>query len=340
MIITVSNEPNNFAARVPVEYVGRAGRESFEVRSRYALDELGALYVSATPVGPLGDRHGTEYYHTTRTRHVEGNCYALDVVRIPVDSMGAPVPVKLPAPTHTPLFGIRIMSRAERDAYKANRSNRFGSRNRLWGKHRMGAPGKVGALMPLIAEIDPATDAEWLEGYTTHKGGRSWQALERLANMWAAHADLTPSAALAEVMIHVLDETYDGHERENKVMAELERTTYGAGKLFRPGYRWDIGYGIDCALRDDDSEHGFTVGIQIKPGSYFERGDLDHRLELLDKMDKARAHGVVVLMVNADEVLAGHKHTYTTEETRRILRKQSRLKSQQTDTTHNQGAAA
>lgn len=222
-------------------------------------------------------------------------------------------------PSFTPHYGIPVLNRNKRDYLKGTTD--FGRYNSLWGRYRMGSTASVGSVMELITTKAPTSQSAWEEIYFLSEAGRSLDQLESLAMHWSRVSGLIPEHALAHVMIHVIDETYDGYMREEKIRQILnEQHAEWKGLMFRPDYTYDTQYAIDLAVRDAGSQYGFTIGIQVKPSSYFRSGDVKHRLSVLDKHRKARKLGIEVYTIDADKSIAqGRPVLYSLEQVEAII---------------------
>lgn len=318
--------------RVPVAFAGRKRAGVLVLSNGCPLGDMmktagRRVIMEAIPVGADGREYPSEFYDVIEWADLLEGEYALT---IKARAEGAPVPAlqfSESAEVKRSRARVEALRRSERDAYKKDPRNCFGAYNSLWGQHYMGAARRVGRMMELIALARPADNAEWFEAYTRHPQGRTWAQIEAQAAEWqkiTERADsvrtLSPSEALTHHLIHILDETYDGYKREQDVIKKLETLgVFPAGSLFHPGHTWDANYAIDAAVRDNTAR-GFSVGVQVKPSSFFRHGDLDHRLAVCDKMERAQhEHGVTVYTVDADEVLAGSPTLYTVAEVRDIL---------------------
>ena len=172
--------------------------------------------------------------------------------------------------------GVEVWNYARREQMRASAS--FKSRNLLWTKstipgtpnHRFPAYSRVGKLMKELNKLQPTSYDEWAVHYLRHVC--SWDRLQMLAGEWWAFCQssgspISKEEALAEHIVHVLDESYEGYEAEQTARKALE--AYYSSPVKEPAYKWDADYAIDLIVEDRTAPDGFTLGFQIKPRSFF-----------------------------------------------------------------------
>lgn len=220
-----------------------------------------------------------------------------------------------PGRTHSPA-GIKIMTPAQRTYLKGTTYDR---KNSLWGKSGIGSTRSAGAVMELISDTHPSTIEEWTNIYTSDPRGRTWKQLDDMGAKWAKMANLSREEALAWVLIHIIDETFEGYKNEEEIRQIINRANLGFF-VKRASGDLDRKYAIDLTMHLHSGSPEIIGGIQIKPNSYFSRGDKKHRLAVLDKHDLAMKDlGITVRTVNIKKVKEGEIVLYTPDEVRQMI---------------------
>lgn len=196
--------------------------------------------------------------------------------------------------------GTIVFGRSMRDSLK-NDVKLFGKYNRKWNDMGFASRQIIGPCMEMISNAKPATENSWHQYYIDNQ--MDFDRIELLGAKWAYLTGLADEVALAHVIIHILDETWDGYRREEDVMNWMNRKL-GGNMIFRPSYEWDTDYAIDLALREPDSEYGFIEGYQVKPASFFESKSINwHKIKIAKQHVAAEAKGLKPVFLNADDML-------------------------------------
>lgn len=211
--------------------------------------------------------------------------------------------------------GIRIMNKVERDELRKTR--KFKNRNALWNgrvpgqRYTFGSPKRIGSMADMIAKVRPSSLIEFYEYYTSKVC--SWQTIENQAKQFYDYCtkmghSLTLEEALAEHLIHTLDQTWEGWEREEQAAIQLSAAL--GCKIGRPAETiWDTDFGIDLIKVDNtDKRDGFYEGYQVKPRHFFtstNKGVEWARQHNIAKHRKAEALGKRAWFVDGDALARG-----------------------------------
>lgn len=211
--------------------------------------------------------------------------------------------------------GVKIFNKVERDELR--KTEAFKKRNALWNspvsnkiRYTFGSPKRIGNMTEIIARLRPKTLPDFIAYYTTNIMG--WDQIEKLANEFYLYVkskgfDITPEEALAEHIIHTIDQTWEGWEREEAAAIQL-RAALGV-EIGRPkDVVWDTDFGIDLCRVDPDARDGFTEGYQVKPRSFFvsdRPGVKWARAQNAAKHMKAEALGKKAWFVDGDALALG-----------------------------------
>lgn len=207
---------------------------------------------------------------------------------------------------------VRVLSKDERDSLRNTRA--FKQRNTLWATGKV--PGttmgfnafqRVGKMADIIAKAQPESFDDFKRFYLDNI--RSWEEIQAQAMEWydfiaSKGLPISREEALAEHIIHVFDQTWEGWEREEeaaKIIAYLTNS-----RISRPSWRWDSDYAIDLVAGEGDD---FIEGYQIKPRSFFlsqRDGVRWARQANAKKHRMAEAKGKRVYFVDADELERGY----------------------------------
>lgn len=161
------------------------------------------------------------------------------------------------------LYGFA--SATERAAYK--RTAEFKKYVSFWSRSGCNSARRIGRVMELIRAAEPANLAEWEYAYLTT--GRSLVELMVVAKEFQRFTGLGRRAALVTVLIHIIDETFDGYEGEKAALALLQSVADASGRPIEFRYsseELDRQFSIDIVGYE---EGHWTIGIQVKPKSYF-----------------------------------------------------------------------
>lgn len=201
--------------------------------------------------------------------------------------------------------GTQILSRVERDALKQD-PKQFGRFNKKWNDQKFASVENAGSLMDLIRRSQSANEDEWHHYYINHRDGQTLYELERVAAKWAFMAGIKHSEiALAHVIIHILDETWDGFKREQDLIAFLNSNWLFNGRVFRPEKKWDEEYAIDIAVRTSFVSDEFIECFQVKPHSFFVSKNIDwHKEKIQAQHRRAEKEGLKPMFLDADVILA------------------------------------
>lgn len=216
------------------------------------------------------------------------------------------------APTNE---GVPVWNKSQRDALR--RTKAFRERNPLWAKgtipgtknHRFNAFARVGKMAEIVVKANAKTYNEFALYYINNV--RSWETIQSQAKEWFEFCiqqgcDITPEEALAEHIVHILDQTWEGWHRENLAAENLAKLT---GKVIgRPSYEWDVDFAIDLIEVDEVADDGFTQGYQIKPATFFSSTQWSvakARQENCIKHAAAEKRGKEPYFINGDELARG-----------------------------------
>lgn len=203
-----------------------------------------------------------------------------------------------------------ILPAKERKALRSD-YGKFKKWNQLWNSSKMNSRKNVGALMDIIVSMNPKSFQEWQDNYIATQ--TPVERFKSLGEKWAGISGLDFVTAVNHVFIHTIDETWEGWERENSVIKALEKQ-FPEKKFFRPDYKYDVDYGIDIAIENiDNTEHGFTHCLQIKPASFFAGKNANssyYRNILANQHKMAEGEGLLPYFVNAKEILDGEFKYY------------------------------
>jgi hypothetical protein len=211
--------------------------------------------------------------------------------------------------------GVKVMNKAERDAFRTTR--KFKSRNDIWSGgeipgtpgHRFNAYSRVGKVSELIVAARPETYNDWANWYLENV--HPWETVQAHADEFYRYAitrdpSITPEEALAEHIIHILDQTWEGWAREDIAAEDLSRLL--ECEIGRPSYEWDVDYAVDLIRVDETAPDGFIEGFQVKPTSFFLSqgpGVVRARRDNRTKHQKAEAKGKTVWFVDGDKLHRG-----------------------------------
>lgn len=148
------------------------------------------------------------------------------------------------------------------------KSTDFKNRNKRWSKCRLNWwQFSGGVLMDIIREHKPQTFEEWCTVYFTHC--KSWEEVKALGFHWSLLAgNLSEKDGITEVIIHYIDETWEGYESELIVERKLKKIFDPISYKVREATAFeDMNYAVDFVIEDDE---GYIYqGIQVKPSSFF-----------------------------------------------------------------------
>jgi hypothetical protein len=183
-------------------------------------------------------------------------------------------------------------------------SPKFKALGRLWDSSDNRSIRVIGPLMKLMKEHKPQTLDEWKQVYLTY--GRSWEQIQEQAARWAITADLPIDEAIAHIVIHAIDETWEGANGE-KIALELLRKNMPEYHFELAEDEVDTKYSIDIVVFMPEGG-GYIGGIQVKPASYFNKNFANNK----GQEDKARYyennrrfirdHGAVVYYMNTADI--------------------------------------
>lgn len=144
-------------------------------------------------------------------------------------------------------------------------SAKFKALGNLWDSTDNRTIRVIGPLMKLMKDYNPQTFEEWKQVYLTH--GRSWEQIQEQAARWAVTAEITIDEAIAHVVIHAIDETWEGARGEHLALELLQKEMPDFSFELADN-KIDTNYSIDIIVTNSDD--GVIVGgIQVKPASYF-----------------------------------------------------------------------
>jgi hypothetical protein len=211
--------------------------------------------------------------------------------------------------------GVRVLNRQQRDALR--RTQAFRDRNALWTyaalpgtkNHKFGAWARVGQVAKIISDACPETYDDFANYYLENV--HSWETIQDQADEWyrfvvSKGLEITPEEALAEHIIHVIDQTWDGWADELKV-AEVISKKMGY-EIGRPDFEWDGDYAIDLIRVEADAPDGFIEGFQVKPRGFFTStrdAVIRARRENSEKHALAEAKGKKILFAESDAARRG-----------------------------------
>lgn len=144
-------------------------------------------------------------------------------------------------------------------------TQRFKSLGNLWDSTDNRTVRVIGPLMKLMKDHNPQSFDEWKQVYLTY--GRSWEQIQEQAARWSYTADLPLDEAIAHIIIHAVDETWEGAHGE-QLAIDLLSKNMGEFCFELADNKIDTNYSIDIIVSNGDD--GVIVGgIQVKPASYF-----------------------------------------------------------------------
>lgn len=141
----------------------------------------------------------------------------------------------------------------------------FKDLNKTWDMSKFGWYQHIGRCMPTIREHRPQTFADWVEVYFTHC--KTWAAISALGRRYAGIAGIDEQTAIAHVIIHSIDETWDGYHGE--LIAEKMMKQHHAERgetVLEATADEDFEYSIDFVVKNGDAT---VCGIQVKPNGFF-----------------------------------------------------------------------
>lgn len=193
--------------------------------------------------------------------------------------------------------------------------------NKIWNKSGINRPSKVGKMMQLIEEINPTTEEEFVKGYLSHPSGRNAHIITKYAYEFSdfTNGRLTPRDALAHIYIHLFTETFEGFDRENKIIDLINAR--GNMIATRAPYKLDNSYGVDIITKEhgkdySDTAFGFEIGVQVKPTSFWRGGWIEQKLQQMERYERnIHPVGIDLWYMDADKTLstgAPVAHHFTT----------------------------
>jgi hypothetical protein len=144
-------------------------------------------------------------------------------------------------------------------------TQKFKNLNNVWDDSHLDYVESIGHCMPTIRKYRPKTFAEWVEIYITHC--KTWEELKEVGARWSDFADLGITEAIAHVIIHSIDETWDGYYGE-LVSENLMRAYHEplGQTVEEASLEDDMNYGVDFIIKEGDT---ILYGIQVKPSGFF-----------------------------------------------------------------------
>lgn len=120
--------------------------------------------------------------------------------------------------------------------------------------------------MDIIREHKPQTFEEWCAIYFTYC--KSWAEVKALGFHWGLLADISEKDGITEVVIHYIDETWEGYESELIVERKLRKMFEPISYKVREATAFeDMNYAVDFIIEDDEGD--IYHGIQVKPNTFF-----------------------------------------------------------------------
>lgn len=147
------------------------------------------------------------------------------------------------------------------------KSQDFKNRNKWWTKCRMNWwQFSGGVLMEVIRQHKPQTFEEWCTVYFTHC--KSWEEVKALGFHWSMLANIAERDGITDVIVHYIDETWEGYESELIVERKLKNIYEPRGYKVREATAWeDMNYAVDFIIENELGE--VRLGVQVKPKSFF-----------------------------------------------------------------------
>lgn len=174
-----------------------------------------------------------------------------------------------------------LWTKEERTAWKKGWKSGFSKRNRTWNSNQMGRDSIYLQRMNAIKALKPKEFTEWARWYWMEVGTFN---IMSLSEKWAGITGLTLEQAYNEIIIHLVDEPWDGHQAEERIMEILRERAGERFLIEETAGLVENHWKVDVTVRDKETNQiieGFQVkskGFWLSPNCGYDRVALRKRL--------------------------------------------------------------